>query len=60
MGMLATTSGPTVQNAIADVSTLIGSGMDMVKDQPIILAMFGLALMIPVLRVIKRLFKTAR
>lgn len=60
MGMLATTSGPTVANAIADVSTLIGSGMDMVKDQPIILAMFGLALMIPVLRVIKRLFKTAR
>lgn len=60
MGMLAATSGPTVSNAIADVSTLISSGMDMVKDQPIILAMFGLALMIPVLRVIKRLFKTAR
>lgn len=58
--MLATVAAPTVTQATGDVASLISDGMSLVAGQPILLAMFGLALMVPVLKVIKRLFKTAR
>lgn len=59
--MLATVStAPTVANATADVADVIAQAMGVITGQPVLLAMFGMALLIPAFKVIKRARNTTK
>ncbi len=55
----ATSNAPTVAQATKDVAVIIGDAMGVITGQPVLLAMFGMALLIPAFKIIKRARRTA-
>ena len=53
------TFGPSVQSAIGNVSEVVGAAFSTITNTPILAAMFGLALLVPAFKIIKRARSTA-
>lgn len=61
--MLATANesfGPTVENAIGNVSDVVGAAFGCITHTPILAAMFGLALIVPAFKIIKKAKSAAK
>lgn len=60
--MLATAGashGPSVDSAVGTVAEVVGAAFDVISTAPILAAMFGLALLIPAFKVIKKARSTS-
>lgn len=55
-----TNNAPTVVQATTDVARVINDAMGVITNQPVLLAMFGMALLIPAFKVIKRARNTTK
>lgn len=58
--MFATASAPTVASALSDTASVVSAAMEVITGQPVLLAMFGMALLIPAFKVIKRARNTTK
>lgn len=53
-------SAPTVSSAISDTADVVSAAMSTITGQPVLLAMFGMALLIPAFKIIKRAKNTSK
>lgn len=58
--MFATTAAPTVSSALTDTASVVSAAMDTITGQPVLLAMFGMALLIPAFKIIRKAKSTAK